>query len=299
MTLQVGELAGLELFLDTLRLGSISAAARLHRLSQPSATERIRSLERQLSVTLLQRGPSGSAPTPAGEMVAQWAQAIIGSTAVMDAGVTALKAGVTRHPLSIMASLTVAEYVMPNWLHHYRVRDGGPVELRMGNSTAVAAAIADGSAHLGFVEGPQRYPGLRTSVVGGDQLIVITSPDHPWARRRSPLTINELAATSLLSREVGSGTRDAFEAALHAVGATPSPPSAVMASTTMLKSAVAAGDGVAAISELAVATELAIGTLVAININGLSLHRDFRAIWHPARRHLESQRFLRLARSAD
>jgi DNA-binding transcriptional LysR family regulator len=298
MTLTLGELSGLELFLDTLRLGSISAAARLHHMSQPSATERLHTLETRIGISLLQRGPSGSAPTLAGEAVAQWAQPILAAVQAMDAGVSALRATTAQHPLTVIASLTVAEYVLPAWLHRHRLAAGGPVELRMGNSTSVAAAVAAGEAQLGFVESPHRYAGLRSTVVGGDQLVVVVAPDHAWAKRRSRLSVAELAATPLLAREPGSGTRDAYQNAIRAAGATPSPPLAVMASTTTLKSAVAAGDGAAVISELAVAVELSNGVLIAVPVTGLDLRRDFRALWRPSSRDRAMQAFLRLVRAS-
>ena len=121
MTVDIDDLVGLELFIDALRLGSISAAAREHHLSQPSATERLRRLERRLGVELLRRGPGGSAPTAEGEAVAVWAREVLAAVEHLDAGVTALRPPSGRHPLRIMASLTVAEYVLPSWLQAHRV----------------------------------------------------------------------------------------------------------------------------------------------------------------------------------
>jgi DNA-binding transcriptional LysR family regulator len=41
--------------------------------------------------------------------------------------------------------------------------------------------------------------------VGHDQLVVIVRPDHPWARRRSPIDLARLARTPLVVREEGIG----------------------------------------------------------------------------------------------
>ena len=299
--LRLDDLVGLELFVDTLRLGSISAAARQHHVSQPSATERMRMLERRLGIKLLRRGPGGSAPTPEGEAVAEWAREVLDAVAHMSAGVAAIRAPSTRHPLRIMASLTVAEYVMPMWLHAHRIAGGPPVELAVGNSVTVARAVTDGDAQLGFVETPRRLVGLRTAVVGGDELTVVVAPTHPWARRRGPLTAAILAETPLLLREPGSGTRDAFEAALAAAlpgGMSNSiEPLAVLASTTILKSATAGGDGASVLSRLACESDIASGRLVAVPVKDLDLRREFRAVWRPSEHDAEVQRFVRLART--
>ncbi len=296
---RIDDLVGLELFIDTIRFGSISAAARHHRLSQPSATERLRQLERRLGVELLRRGPSGSVPTPEGHAVAEWAHEVLGAIDRLAAGVGALRHSAERHPLRIMASLTVAEYVLPRWLHAHRATGGVPVDLAVGNSVAVARAVGAGQVLLGFVESPRRFPGLSSAIVGGDALTVVVSPDHPWARRRTPLSPSDVASAPLLLREQGSGTRDAFEAAVAAVGLELAEPLAVLASTTTLKAAAMAGDGACVLSELAVAGEIAAGSLVAVPVAGLELRREFRALWRPADADAEVHRFVRLARSSE
>ena len=48
------ELSALDLFVSVVHLGSLSKAATAHRITQPSASSRIRSLERQLGLTLHQ-----------------------------------------------------------------------------------------------------------------------------------------------------------------------------------------------------------------------------------------------------
>jgi molybdate transport repressor ModE-like protein len=296
--LRVDQLASIELLLDTIRTGSISAAARAHSLSQPSATERLRQLERRLGVTLLRRGPGGTAPTPEGEAVAEWARNVLSAVDAMAAGVAAIRERSSSTALRVMASLTVAEYVLPSWLHAQRRGGGRSIDLAVGNSVAVARAVLDRHSDVGFVETPRRFVGLRSTVVGGDRLVVVVAPTHPWARRRSPLTIDQLAATPLLLREPGSGTREAFEAALTAAGAVPVEPLAALASTTTLKVAAAGGDGPSVLSELAVANEVAAGSLLVVPVDGLDLRREFRALWLPDRHDPDVQRFIRLARSA-
>ncbi|MCO4835752.1 MAG: LysR family transcriptional regulator, partial [Acidimicrobiaceae bacterium] len=59
------ELASLDLFVSVVELGSVSRAAGAHGVAQPSASSRLKHLERQLGMTLLERSPSGSVPTDA------------------------------------------------------------------------------------------------------------------------------------------------------------------------------------------------------------------------------------------
>ena len=281
---RVADLMPFDLLLSVARLGSLGLAAAEHGISQPAASTRISRLERRLGVALIERSPRGSRLTPDGALVAGWAQAAIDAAAALDAGVTSLRAR-SDAMLRVAASMTVAEYLLPGWLTALRARDPRTaVALTAGNSADVAAAVLDGRADLGFVEGPDLPTRLAARPVGGDRLTVVVPPGHRWARRRSGITAAELAATPLVAREPGSGTRRYFEQALRGHGAPERvAPVAELSSTTAIKSAVAAGIGPAVLSSLAVAPELTAGTLRAVPVTDLDLARRLRAVWPEGR----------------
>jgi len=292
--LHLGDLDGLRLLADAARQGSISAAARQHGIAQPVATERLRRLEQRLGLALLERGPRGSEPTAAGRHVLALAEPVLRAVDELTTGARSFRDGV-RRSVRVMASLTIADYFMPLVLQRFRAAGGPPVELTVGNSTAVTAALAHGDVQIGCIETPRRVTGFRSRTLMTDSLVVVVAPHHPWARRRRPLTPRLLAATPVLTREQGSGTRDAFEMAIRKAGHTPAPPLAVMGSTTMLKTACAAGDGACVISELAVAGELERGTLRTVPVDGLDLSRELRAVWSPHDHDPDIRAFLRIA----
>lgn len=281
---RVTDLMPFDLLLSVARVGSLGLAAAEHGISQPAASARIRRLERQLRVPLIERSPRGSRLTPDGELVAEWARVAIDAALALEAGVTSLRAR-SDAVLRVAASMTIAEYLLPGWLTALRARDPQTaVALTAGNSAEVAAAVLDGGAHLGFVEGPDLSPGLASHPVGTDRLTVVVGPGHRWARRRSGITAAELAATPLVAREPGSGTRRHFERALRAQAALNRvPPVAELSSTTAIKSAVAAGIGPAVLSSLAVAPEVAAGTLRPVKVTGLDLSRKLLAVWAAGR----------------
>jgi DNA-binding transcriptional LysR family regulator len=277
---RVSDLLPFDLLLSVARLASLGLAAAEHGISQPAASTRVRRLERQLGLTLIERTPRGSRLTPDGELVAGWAQAAIDAATALDAGVTSLRER-SDLVLRVAASMTVAEYLLPGWLAGLHASTPGTaVSLTAGNSAEVAAAVLSGSADIGFVEGPDLPAGLRSRQVSSDTLTVVVPPGHPWARRRSGITAAELAAAPLVAREPGSGTRRYLEEALRDnAGLDRVPPAAELSSTTAIKSAVAAGIGPAVLSSLAVAPELAAGTLRAVKVTGLDLARRLLAVW--------------------
>ena len=107
---------------------------------------------------------------------------------------------------------------------------------------------------------------------------------HPWARRRRPLTAAELAATPLVVREPGSGTRETVEAALRRAGAAAVKPLLELGSASAVRNAVIAGAGPAVISELDVVREVAGRRLVPVAVAGVELGRVLRAVWPAGRR---------------
>jgi DNA-binding transcriptional LysR family regulator len=277
---RVSDLMPFDMLLSVARLGSLGLAANEHGISQPAVSIRIRRLERQLGVQLIERSPRGSRLTPDGELVAGWAQAAIDAAAALDAGVTSLRER-SDAVLRVAASMTVAEYLLPGWLTALRTRDPKTaVALTAGNSAEVASAVLGGDADIGFAEGPELPPAIASRRVGTDRLTVIVPPGHRWARRRSGITAAELATTPLVAREPGSGTRGYLEEALRAqAGLTQVAPVAELSSTTAIKSAVVAGIGPAVLSTLAVVPELAAGTLVAAKVIGLDLTRTLLVVW--------------------
>lgn len=272
---RVPDLGALELLLAVARLGSLGRAARELGITQPAASSRIRSMERQLGVALVDRSPRGSRLTDAGALVTDWARRIVEAAEAFDAGAQALRDRRDSR-LRVAASMTIAEYLLPGWLIALRAaRPDTAVSLLAGNSTVVAERLLADEADLGFVEGPTVPAGLDAAVIAHDHLIVVTAPGHPWARRRKPLEAAELAATPLILREKGSGTRQVLEGALGTLAR----PLIELSSTTAVKSSALSGAGPAVLSELALGEELSARRLVPIPVHGVRLRRSLRAVW--------------------
>ena len=272
----VPELGALQLFLDVVATGSIGAAGRRHGVSQQAASARLRSLERQVGVAVLDRRARGTGLTDAGTAFAAWAARVVEAATDLDAGLTALRhRGSAR--LRLAASMTVAEHLVPGWLAALRAHGGvEQITLTATNSAAVADLVRAGAVDVGLVEGPDPLADLSQVVVGTDDLVLVVAPDHPWARRRRPVAAALLARTPLVTREVGSGTRTALEQALGPPGPTPV---LELSTATAVRESVRAGLGPAVLPRLAVAGDLRDGRLVAIGVTGVDLRRRLRAVW--------------------
>ncbi len=274
----VPDIRSLDLLRSVAELGSIRQAAAAHHISQPAASMRLRSLERTLGLSLLDRSSGRARPTATGLAVVQWSESVVEGMRDLLLGAAAARSE-GRDTLRIAASMTVAEYLVPGWLS--RLGGSGPpvaVSLTMGNSEHVTDIIRQGGADIGFVEGPDDPADVRSRVVEADDLVVVVAPSHPWARRRRPLTAVDLASTPLVLREPGSGTREVLERALASCGLEPTP-LIELGSTTAIKSSVAGGTGPGVLSRLAIGPEASDGRLTVVTTSGIPLERHIRAIW--------------------
>jgi molybdate transport repressor ModE-like protein len=290
---RVPDLAALEILLAIARTGSLNAAARQVGVTQQAVSARIRSAEAQAGVSLVCRTSRGSSLTPEGIVVAEWAARLLAVAGELDTGLAALRRD-RRTRLRVSASLTIAEQLLPGWLVSLqaaaRRRGDAPpnVFLTVANSDTVVDQVRHGLADLGFVEGPASPKGLRSRVIGRDELVVVVRPDHAWARRQRPVSAVELAGTGLVSREQGSGTREVLTAALSAAlgSRVTLPVELALSSTAAVRAAVLAGAGPAVLSELAVADDLASHRLARIAVADVNLRRSLRAVWsggqHPS-----------------
>ncbi|NGN69882.1 LysR family transcriptional regulator [Streptomyces sp. A7024] len=292
------DLHALQLLVCVAETGSLGQAAARLGISQPSASGRIRTLERRLGLQLVDRSTSGSRLTPAGAVVTDWARSLLEQAEALVEGAAALRS--RQDPkLQVAASLTIAEELVPGWF--VALREEAPdvhVGLTVTNSWGVIEALRRGACDLGFVEGPYVPDDLHRTAVGKDRLAVVVAPDHPWARRRRPLSGRELADTPLLLRESGSGTRETLEKALRPWDGI-AVPVLELGSTGPLRTAAARGLAPAVLSALAVRDDLDRGRLVEVTVEpALRLSRILHAVWLKGRELPESAlRLLRAARS--
>jgi DNA-binding transcriptional LysR family regulator len=283
----VPELAALDVLLAVAHAGSLNAAAPEIGISQQAVSARMSALEALTGVRLLNRSRIGSTLTSEGVVVAEWAARVLDAAHELDVGLTALRAD-HRSRLRVSASLTVAEHLLPGWLVSFRAaarargEELADVTLTAANSSVVTEHVRADAADVGFVESPTVASGLRSKVVAHDELVLVVQPDHTLARRRRPVDAALLGRTPLVSREAGSGTRDALAGALRTAlgpGQRQADPLLELSTTSAIRGAVQAGAGPAVLSELAVADDLASGRLVRIPVTGLDLRRPLRAIW--------------------
>jgi DNA-binding transcriptional LysR family regulator len=242
----------LRVFIAVAERGHVTEGARALNLAQSAASHAIATLEGRHDVLLFDRVGRRIVLTEAGAALLVQARRILAEFGALERGV-----------LSLHASQTIAGYWLPPRLVAFR-RAYPLIEIRLtiGNTAEVADAVESGAAELGFVEGAVKSESLESLVVARDQLVLVVGPDHPWGEAKS-LKPADLLKGEWVLREVGSGTRSAFEQALRRLGVRPEKLRIAMElpSNEAVRAAVQAGLGATATSASVAASSLEAGLL--------------------------------------
>lgn len=269
----------LRIFVAVAEREHVTRAAADLGLTQSAVSAAIRALEDRHDVRLFDRVARRVVLTEAGRFFLAEARAVLARAEVAAARL-ADHAGRLAGALRVEASRTVAAHWLPERLVRFRERHP-EVEIRLGiaNTAEVAAAVAEGLAEVGLVEGEIETPALRRLAVGHDHLAVVVAASHPMAAVRG-LDGAALASLRWILRERGSGTRSELEVALADAGVPVERLSVMLElpSNEAILAAVRAGGGAAALSSLAVAEAVASGAIVAIEPR--LRQRDFHLLRH-------------------
>ena len=267
----------LEIFLAVSREGNFTRAARALALSQPTLSEHMRELEKELGRPLFIRRKRSVTLTEAGRVFEPHARAAVQTVGDGRHAVLELD-GLARGSLLIGAGTTPGIYVLPEVLAEFaRAYPGIEVTLRIANSRAIEEQIRANQLDLGVVGGHGLAPGERCIAAGlVDELVLIVPRRHPWAKSRI-VGATRLRDERLLIREAGSATREVMERALQragvAIGRTME-----LDHTEAIKQGVMAGLGVAYVSIHAVRHELANRRLVAVRLRDVRIRRHFHVL---------------------
>ncbi|MBI2318325.1 MAG: LysR family transcriptional regulator [Betaproteobacteria bacterium] len=255
----------LQVFHAVAKQMSFTKAAEVLFMTQPAVTFQIKQLEEHYNIRLFERGHGRISLTPAGTLVLDYADRILGLSNELE---TRLKeiTGRISGPLLIGASTTIAEFMLPQVLGEFKARYSEvQAKLFVANSETIENRVAEHTLDIGLIEAPSHLPALLTEACCEDELQVILAPGHPLAEHKQ-IAPGQLLQYPYISREAGSGTREFTDLYFRRVGISPDDLDVEMelGSPEALKGVVAAGVGFAIMSRMAVEKEKKLGELTAL-----------------------------------
>ena len=255
----------LQVFHTVARQLSFTKAAEQLFMTQPAVTFQVKQLEEHFNARLFERSHGKIALTPAGALVLDYAERILGLSAELDKRVAELT-GAISGPLLLGCSMTIAEFILPRVLGEFKARHPQvQAHMTVANSETIENRVADFTIDLGLIESPSHLPGLHTEVCCDDELLMICAPGYKLAGLKA-VTAAQIADEPYISRESGSGTRQFADNYFRQSGVAPEDLNIVMelGSPEAIKGVVETGIGVAIMSSATVVKELRLGSLVAL-----------------------------------
>ena len=162
------------------------AADRLH-LAQPSLSRQVRLLEHELGVVLFNRGP-GQGPvtlTPDGSTLVPFMQRVLADVEATGAEARALS-GMARGHLAVGATPSLITSVLaPALVAFHASHPGIDLSVVEAGSHQLVPQVAAGEVDLALVVLPVTDPLVLTTPLFDDPLVLVTAPDHAFARRRA------------------------------------------------------------------------------------------------------------------
>lgn len=266
-------------FVAVVDHGSFSDAARVLGVSQPAVTMQIQGLEASVGATLLDRRYRRVDLTEAGRVLLPHARRILSQLDEAHDEISALSGTVTGR-LTIAASTTPGVYLVPRLLGAFLANNPEVgVTIVVHDTAEVVELVETGQAHLGMTGATVRGARASFEQVGGDELIVIASPQHRLAGTRD-VPLARLSDETWVLRESGSGTRQVAEGLLaeHSVDPGELRVAVELGTGEAVVSAVEGGLGVSIVSRYVAEKALALGTIAEVDVLGLPARRPFFAV---------------------
>ncbi|MBS4196963.1 LysR family transcriptional regulator [Lederbergia citri] len=288
----------LEVFIKVAEKESFSRAAEELHMTQPAVSQYIQLFEREMGTKLLERSNKYVRLNKAGEIVYHHAKEIIGLYTKMQRLVDDVTKK-TSGPLSIGASYTFGEYVLPHIIAH--TLEKYPLikpTITIGNTKEIAELVSGHQLDVGIIEGGLRNSKIRVEPFLKDEMYVVVSSLHRLAAKgKKEIDGSELNDEIWIVRENGSGTREATEEVFQLLGITPG--ILEFGSNQLIKESVEAGLGVSLLSQWAIRKEVELGKLEILKVKNLPFIRQFSIIVQTPFHTKAMDSFLHLLRADD
>ena len=280
--------------LDQLRIlkaiaaqGSFKKAADLLYVTQPAVSLQIQNLEKQLEITIFDRGGRKALLTEAGKLLLEYCERILNQCdeackAIED--LNSLKGGT----LIIGASQTTGTYLMPKMIGLFRQKyPDVSVQLQVHSTRRTGWSVANGQIDLAIIGG--KLPSdlehlLQVIPYATDELALVLPSKHLLSNKKELLK-EDLYKLNFVTLDSQSTTRKVVDKLLQDSGLDIQRLKIEMELNSLeaIKNAVQAGLGASFLPVVSIERELAGGSLHKAYIADLEVKRELKLITNPSR----------------
>ncbi|WP_420000110.1 LysR substrate-binding domain-containing protein [Streptomyces boninensis] len=267
--------------------GSVTGAAALLHVSQPTVTIQLRQLEASYGIELVRRTSRGVVLSPLGEELFAFTEQLFDLHGrILDL----LGSSATTVHGTLRVGGVAPTYVMRVLAAFAKTYPAVKVSLQLANSAAVVEQLVEQQIDVGIVGQATLDTQLMALPSSRQQVVLLCRDDHPWAGR-SGIGLGELADEPLVMREHGSTSRLVLERALNHLGIVPRV--ALEVNREGVREAVLAGFGIGISTEVEYVDEPRTRMLPIVDAD---VHTEAFAVCLRSRRHApEIRAFMTIA----
>jgi DNA-binding transcriptional LysR family regulator len=276
------DLRQLEILQAIAETGSFTASGRKLHVSQSAISRQILLLEDELGEPLFLRVGRQVRMTPAAEKLVQLGQRVFQDVQETVGAITD-RTRELRGTLRLSGGMTVCLYVFPPLLKQLRrTHPKLDVQLTVAPAGRSIEEIRTGHVDAGLLTLPVEHADLITLPVLREELLILTMPTHPLARRKKIMP-QDLAGEPFVLFEPGSGTRRVIDRFFLSENLEPH---IVMdtENVEIIKAMVKTGLGIGIVPYMAIAREVRARQFFCARVEGHELVRETGWVYRRASR---------------
>lgn len=202
----------LHYFAETVQCGTMSAAAKRCKVSQPAMSLAINELEKRLGEQLLTRGRRGVVPTDAGRILLHHTDRLLAEESQLRENFEK-RSELQQSSVTFGMIPTIAPYLLPLLLTEFRNRLPSVEAVVVENRTPeLIKRIAEGDIELAILSDVTKEDrethGLTTKLLFDEPLMLAVPRRHEWAHRKEDPKPSELRSHDLIHLSDGHCLRD-------------------------------------------------------------------------------------------
>lgn len=196
--------AQLKAFQAVASNGSITKAAQLLHVSQPSVSKHLKNLEKDFGVKLFERSRVAAELTDAGSSLLRHATAVLNHLDEARKELRSPKSSTKSAPLKIAGSYAASALLLPSLLVNFKTRHrNSSIILRTGTTREIKSMLLNSTVEIALLNELPVNPELISEPFRKEKLVVFAAPNHPLARKKR-LTISELRQATLVTTGMAS-----------------------------------------------------------------------------------------------
>ena len=253
----------LAIFKTVAKTKSMSKAAKLLYISQPTISQKIQEIEDEYQVKLFERYSKTLFISEEGQTLLVKANQILNLYDEIEHIFTKTK----QFPLKIGATLTIGSTLISPILK--KLKD---------NTNVIEEKLLNNTLDIALVEGTIINQDLIVEPVIKDRVVFVCAQDYPLNNVKV-MSLTELSLHPFIDREQGSGTRNQLDECLKNNNIFLEP-AWQCHSWESVKQAVLNGHGIALMPMKIIENEVIEKSIQVINVNNISIERDFSICYH-------------------